>query len=75
MESKKIVTSSPRHHEGGDSEERHSALSLKARFESKIKDNAPVKRNFVVSSNLFFFVYKCILNPGNSLQTFGKDFV
>jgi len=49
MESKKIVTSSPRHHEGGEGEERHSALSLKARFESKIKDNAPVKRNFVVS--------------------------
>lgn len=47
--------------EGGENEERHSALSLKARFESKIKDNAPVKRNFVVS---FFFFFKFYRFPG-----------
>ena len=54
IESKKVVTTSNNpnsrlNSEGGENEERHSALSLKARFESKIQDSAPVKRNFVVS--------------------------
>lgn len=56
VESKKVVTSSPRalgihHHQvdGAETDEHHSAHSLKARFEAKIKDSAPVKRNFVIN--------------------------
>jgi len=54
IESKKVVTTSNNpnsrlNSEGGENEERHSALSLKARFESKIQDSAPVKRNFVIN--------------------------
>lgn len=53
IESRKVVTSSPRgmgvHQDGTDGEEHHSASSLKARFEAKIKDSTPVKRNFVIN--------------------------
>uniref|UniRef100_A0A7M5XP39 LIM zinc-binding domain-containing protein n=1 Tax=Clytia hemisphaerica TaxID=252671 RepID=A0A7M5XP39_9CNID len=54
IESKnRVMTSSNRlqglSNQNGEGEERHSALSLKARFEAKAQDSAPVKRNFVIN--------------------------
>ena len=41
--------------DGEQNSPRHSAASLKARFEAKQADSTPVKRNFVVSKFLRFW--------------------